>query len=153
MAKMGRPDVYATHVQPYLDQIPAWYKTMTVRQIAAKLGISKTTLYKYANEYEELAAALKGGKDGLVDELKNVLRKRAFGFSYDEVTVRETDSDKNGYERVTTTVTRYVPPDLGSIHLLLKNLDPDWHNDDAATLDLKRRELEIKEKRAAEENW
>ena len=153
MAKRGRPDAYTTNIQPNLDKIPAWYKTMTVRQIAAKLGVSKTTLYKYAKAHPELAAALDNGKEGLVDDLKSALKKRALGYTYEEITTKETESDRNGYEVVTTTKRLHLPPDPASIHMLLKNLDADWHNDDAATLRMKERELEIKEKRAEAETW
>ena len=144
---------YKTHVEPFLGQIPEWYKTMTVRQIAAKLGISKTTLYKYAKQHKELEAALSNGKDSLVDDLKNSIRRRALGYDYEETTTKRTVSEKNGVEVVTTTVKKHQPPDLGSIHLLLKNLDPDWHDADKATLELRRREIEVKEKRAEADAW
>jgi len=153
MAKMGCPDLYATKVEPYLEQIPLWYKTMTVRQIAKKLGISKTTLYKYAGEHEELAAVLDNGKGDLIDDLKCALKQRALGYTYEEITVKETEGGKWGYEKTTTTVTRHMPADPASIHMLLKNLDENWHNDDKATLDMKRKELELKEKRVMDENW
>ena len=153
MAKMGRPEIYAKQIEPYLDQIAEWYKTMTVRQIAAKLGVSKTSMYTYAKEHPELQAALDNGKAGLVDELQSAIKKKALGFTYEEKTVKESDSEKNGHEVVTTTVTKYMPPDLGSIHLLLKNLDPTWHDADMTTINLKKKELAIKEKRAEDAAW
>lgn len=153
MAKMGRPEIYATQIEPYLDQIAEWYKTMTVRQIAAKLGVSKTSLYKYAKEYPELQAALDNGKAGLVDDLQSAIKKKALGYTYEETTVKVVESDKNGYEQVTTTVTKHMPPDLGSIHLLLKNLDPNWHDADMTTIKLKKKELALKEKRAEDAAW
>lgn len=149
---MAKPS-YETHAQPCLDQIAEWYKTMSVRQIAKKLGISKTTLYKWATEHAELQQALDKGKDDLVDDLKSAIKKRALGYDYEETTVKHTDSEKNGFETVTTTVKKHLPPDLGSIHLLLKNLDPDWHNDDQPTLKMKQQELDIKQQRADAESW
>lgn len=149
---MERP-TYETHVEPFLDQIPEWYKTMTVRQIAAKLGVSKTTLYRYAAKYPELEETLTGAKDSLVDDLKNSIKRRALGYEYEETTTKVTESEKNGQETVTTTVRKHMPPDLGSIHLLLKNLDPEWHDADKTTIDLKKKELEIKEKRAEAAEW
>ena len=44
-------------------------------------------------------------------------------------------------------------PDLGSIHLLLKNIDPEWHNDDKATLDLKKEQLELAKKKQEADEW
>ncbi len=150
---MARPE-YSTHVKPYLDKIPDWYKTMTVRQIAAKLGVSKTTLYKYANQYPELASALDGGKAGLVDDLKSSIKKRAMGYTWDEVQTT-INYDKDGEEtgKTVKTTTKHVPADLGSAHLLLKNLDPDWHDADQKTLAQRDRELEIKQQKADAAEW
>ena len=44
-------------------------------------------------------------------------------------------------------------PDTGAIHLLLKNIDPNWRNDDATTLELKKRQTEIAEKKADAAEW
>lgn len=146
-------DKYATQVQPYLDKIPEWYKTMTVRQIAQKLGVGKTTFYKYIDDHPELSEALEKGKGILVDDLKSALKRRALGYDYEETTTKVIDSEKDGRKIETVAVKKHIPPDLGSIHLLLKNLDPDWHNDDAKTLELRERELKIKEQRAEAEAW
>ena len=154
---MARLEVYTTHIQPYLEEIPKWYKSMTVRQIAAKLGISKTTLYDYAKEYPELQAALDAGKERFTDDLKSAIKKRALGYSYTETNVKETveiiDGEEIVVERVTTKIKKHVPPDLGSAHLLLKNLDPSWHDADKITIKQRERELEIKEKKAEAETW
>ena len=144
---------YETNVQPYLDQIPEWYKTMTVRQIATKLGVSKTALYNYAKKYPELEAALSAAKVSLVDDLKNSIKRRALGYDYEETTVRETDSEKDGHTIVTTTVKKHMPPDLGSCHLLLKNLDPDWHDADQTTIRQREKELQIKQQKADAAEW
>lgn len=157
MSQPGRPEVYSTHIAPHLGEIPKWYKTMNVRQIAKKLGISKTTLYEYAKEYPELQAALTDGKEQFTEDLKSAIKKRALGYSYTETTTKETKEYIDGMaittEIVTTKVKKHVPPDLGSAHLLLKNLDPDWHDADKITIKQRERELGIKEKRAEAEIW
>lgn len=151
---MARPE-YATHVEPYLEQIPAWYKTMSVRQIAAKLGVSKTTLYKYAKEYPELAAVLEGSKVELVDDLKNSIKKRALGYTWTEVTQEKALNEDTGELVVVKEkrVTKHVPADLGSAHLLLKNLDPKWHDADQITIRQREKELEIKQQKADAAEW
>jgi hypothetical protein len=151
---MARPE-YATHVEPYLKQIPAWYKTMSVRQIAAKLGVSKTTLYKYAKDYPELAAALEGSKAELVDDLKNSIKKRAAGYTWTEVTQEKVLDEESGEMVVVKekTVTRHVPADLGSAHLLLKNLDPTWHDADQITIRQREKDLDIKQQKADAAEW
>ena len=151
---MGRKNKYETHVLPHLGEIPKWYETMTEGQIASKLGVSSSSWENYKHDYPELTACLRQGKEILVDELKATLRKKALGFEYDEI--REK-SEPDGFGRMVVTertVTRkFVVPDLGSIHLLLKNLDDNWHNDDKATLDLKREQLEVTKRKAESENW
>lgn len=149
---MPKP-TYESHVQPFLDQVTEWYKTMTVRQIARRLGVSKTSLYKWATEHDDLKRALDKGKDDFVDELYSSLKRRAMGYDYEETTVKETDSEKNGFLTVTTTVKKHIPPDRPSIVILLSNLDPDFHTDDHATLEIKRAELGIKKQRADAESW
>ena len=151
---MARPE-YATHVEPYLKQIPAWYKTMSVRQIAAKLGVSKTTLYKYAKDYPELAATLEGSKAELVDDLKNSIKKRALGYTWTEVTQEKALSEETGELVVIKEkrVTKHVPADLGSAHLLLKNLDPTWHDADQITIRQREKDLDIKQQKADAAEW
>ena len=51
------------------------------------------------------------------------------------------------------TTTKHVPPDLGSIHLLLKNLDPDWHDADMVTIRQREKELKIKQQKADSAEW
>ena len=48
---------------------------------------------------------------------------------------------------------KYAPPDTGAIHLLLKNIDPNWKNDDDRTYELKKKQVEIAEKKADDTNW
>ena len=149
---MPKP-TYESHVRPHLDQVTEWYKTMTVRQIARRLGVSKTSLYKWATEHDDLKRALDKGREDFVEELYSALKRRATGYDYEETTVKETDSEKNGFETVTTTVKKHMPPHHPSIIILLANMDPDFHSDDQATLEIKRRELEIKQQRADAESW
>lgn len=150
---MAKADKYETHVKPFLDDIPEWYKTMTVRQICKKLGVSKTTLYRYAEDHPELAEVLKDSKTRLVEDLKSALKQRALGYTWEEVQTTETNGPQ-GKSTSTKRITRHVPADLGSIHLLLKNLDPNWHDDDVTTMKRKERELQAKEKKAeAAEGW
>lgn len=153
MARPGQNDVYQTHVQPHLQDIKEWYKTMTLGQIAQKLGIHRATLHKYMNFYPELEAALTDGRNALVEDLRCAIKKRALGYDVEEVTIKETESDEKGYTKTTTTTTRHIPPDLGSAHLLLKNLDPTWHDADAVTIKQREKELKIKQQKADASEW
>ena len=44
-------------------------------------------------------------------------------------------------------------PDVAAIHLLLKNLDDDWRNDDRPTMRLKMQKLELEKTKIENESW
>ena len=149
---MGRKNKYETHVQPYLKQIAEWYSVMTEAQIAKKLGVSVASWENYKNKYPELAESLKNGRESFIVELKDGLKKKALGFHYKEtkMTIREVDGQKT---KVIEEYERYAQPDTGAIHLLLKNLDPDWRNDDQTTIELKKQKLELDKEKQESSNW
>ena len=149
---MGRKDRYESHVRPKLNDIKKWITTMNEGQIAKKLGINQSTFTRYKAEHEELRAALIAGIEELRDELKDALKKKAKGFKYEET--KTVVKDENGKKtKYIEKYEKYAPPDTGAIHLLLKNIDPDWRNDDKATMDLKKQELELKKQKQEENNW
>ena len=84
--------------------------------------------------------------------LKSALKKKAKGFYYKETkrTIRDVDGTKT---QVVEEYEKYAPPDTGAIHLLLKNIDPNWRNDDKETMELKKRQVDIAEKKAEDANW
>ena len=151
---MGRKNKYETHVQPHLEEIPKWYETMTEGQIAARLGVSSSSWENYKNAYPELMACLRKGKEILIDELKATLKKKALGYDYREIKEKSEPDEYGELVVVERTVTiKHVVPDLGSIHLLLKNLDDNWRNDDKPTMDLKREQLDLAKQKAEESAW
>lgn len=152
---MGRKNKFESNVRPFLNEIPKWYETMTEGQIAKKLGISVASFENYKIKYPELVDCLRKGKDVLVDDLKDSLRKKAKGFYYTETkrTFLENElGEQIGTVRVEQT-EKYAAPDTGAIHLLLKNFDESWTNDDKTTLDLKREKLELEKQKAEGESW
>ena len=149
---MGRKGRYESYVLPHLDEIREWYNTLSEKDIAKRLGVSVSTFEKYKREHPELADTLKDGRQELVSMLKQSLKKKAVGFKYTET--KRTIREMNGEEIVTIEeYTRYSPPDTGAIHLLLKNLDESWRNDDKATMDLKREKIELDKQKAEDERW
>ena len=149
---MGRKGRYESYVLPHLDEIREWYNTLSEKDIAKWLGVSVSTFEKYKREHPELADTLKDGRQELVSMLKQSLKKKAVGFVYTET--KRTIREMNGEEIVTIEeYTRYSPPDTGAIHLLLKNLDESWRNDDKATMDLKREKIELDKQKAEDERW
>lgn len=147
MGNMGRRNKYETHVKPHLEKIKKWYLTKTEAQIAEKLGITRQSWINYKKQYPELAECLQTSKDDLVDELKGILKKKAQGFYYTEKT-KTVIKEGNAKTTKIEEKERYAQPDTGAIHLLLKNLDPEWRNDDKQTMDLKRKQTEIMQQKA-----
>lgn len=149
---MSRSNKYLTHVQPHLEEISEMYQVATETQIAKMLGISTRSFENYKAKYPDLKEALSKGKTQLVIELKSKLKQKALGFEYTEKEKQVTDVD--GERRVVIKeYTRYAQPDLGSIHLLLKNLDPTWRNDDMTTVKLKKDKITLEQEKADNNSW
>ena len=149
---MGRVGLYDTKVQPRLTEIAEWIQTMTERQIASKLGIGYRTFCTYKAKHADLQRALANGKDELVVELKSILKKKALGYYYKETKTYIKDEDGKKV-RIVEETERYAHPDTGAIHLLLKNLDESWRNDDQTTVDLKRERLALERDKEENKNW
>ena len=150
MAKRtGRPNKYYTHVQPRLAEIETMCLNMTDKQIAETLGVAYSSFKEYKTKYKDLMAALKKGRETLVVDLKSTLINKAKGFSYEE----KKTTIKGGFVVEEIIYTKYSPPDVAAINLLLKNYDRNnWANDPQA-LELRKKELELKEKQVEANVW
>lgn len=169
----GRKNKYESHVKPYLAEIEEMAKTMTEKQIADSLGVSYTGSWsKYKIDYPELLEVLKKGRQNLVGDLRSSLIKKAKGYEYTETKVVTeavklpaelydalldagfSDKDIEQAQIVRTEVYRkQAAPDVAALNLALKNYDSEnWANDPQA-LELKKRELELKEKQIENNIW
>lgn len=145
----GRKSKYFSHVEPYLNEISKWAENMTEAQIAKKLGVGYRNFCDYKRNYPQLQQAIKKGRQDLVLDLKSTLIKKAKGFSYEE---KKIITDSDGYTRKEVT-QKYAQPDVAAINLLLKNYDKDnWSNDPQA-LELRKKEIELKEKQVNANVW
>lgn len=71
---------WGTHVKDKLILVEGWARDgLTNEQIAEKLGIGKTTFYKYLEEHVELSELLKRGKEVVDTEVENALLQKALG--------------------------------------------------------------------------
>lgn len=123
---------YETHVLPNLDKIAAWAEAgATIKEIAAKLKVSYSTLRKYVDlgqdgdeRYMALSEAFTRACEVADDQVEAALFKRACGFEYTE-TKREQKLDRLGniVELVTTT-NKVIPPDPTSAMFWLTNRQP-----------------------------
>ena len=149
---MGRKNKYDEAVKPHLKDIEDWIRTMTEEQIAKRLGVSVSTLERYKKANPELRAALQNGREWLRVDAMSALIKRALGHkeTVKKRVVREEDGKKKTFLE---EVEQYFPPDTGALHLLLKNIDPTWRNDDQTTVEIKKEKLKLDKERAENNQW
>lgn len=170
--KGGRKSKYDTHVKPRLPEIMEMCRTMTETQIAEVLGVGASTFQAYKTKFPELSEALEKGRRNLVAELRSALIKKAKGYKYTET--KETTErvkwpdelyqamidagftpQQLGEARLVKTEVAHkeTSPDVAALNLALKNYDKEnWANDPQA-LELKKKELKLKEQQIEKDNW
>lgn len=171
--KRGRKNRYETDIKPNLPLIQEMARTMTEKQIADSFGVSYTGSWsKYKQDYPELVEALKKGRQNLVAELRSSLIKKAKGYEYTETkTVTEkvklpdemyitllnagfTPAQIEHAELVKTEIAhKQMAPDVAAINLALKNYDKENWANDPQSLELKKKELELREKQVERNDW
>lgn len=160
--KRGAPNKYDTHVKSRFDEIKEWLSLgATEKEIWNNLGIHKSTFYDYKAKHKEFSDLLKKGRKKPVEEIKAAMLKRAKGFQYEETKtivqhiVFDDGSGGIPAKLVRTEITtKTALPDVAAGLVLLKHWDKDsgWTSD-PQSLELKKRELELKEKQAENDAW
>lgn len=147
--KNGTPNKYFSNVEPYLEEISQMALNMTEEQIAKELGVAPSSFRSYKHKYPALVDALKKGRRQLVMDLKSTLIQKAKGYNYTE----KKQVYENGELVREEVYTKAALPDTGSIHLLLKNLDPEHWAENPQALELKKQELELQKEKMEFQNW
>ena len=153
--KKGRKSYYDLYIEPKLDEIRKWRaEGHEERDIYDNLlHISKTTFYKYKAEKKELADVLKDAHAEHIREetpkLYNSLERRAHGFYYTETRRTIVDGEVVKEEEH----TKYCPPDVAALNLLLKNYDAERWANDPQMIELRKKEIELKEKALEKDDW
>ena len=105
-------------------------------EIADKLDISRTTLFKYQKEHPDFADALKRGREIVDSEVENSLKKECIGYMYEETTttttaiINELTGEITDLKKVETKTTKkYARPSVTAIAYYLNNRLPNkWKN-------------------------
>lgn len=147
---MGRKNAYVTHIKPRFHEIAEWAKNgVTERSMAEQLGISYSTFNKYKAQYTELVQILKRNRVEAVEAIENAVYKKALGFQYVEEKVIDSPEGRR-VERTTKTAL----PDVTAAIYLLKHWGKDrGYTNDPASLELKKKELELKEQVLKDKDW
>ena len=95
---------------------------LTDEQIAANVGISVRTLYRWKQQYCQICHALKKGKDTADREIENALVKRAKGYDFTETRIKK----KDGVVVEETVITKHIPGDTTAQIFWLKNRKPEY---------------------------
>jgi len=106
----------------------------TKDEIAVKLGLNRSTFFRYMKDYEDIKNALKKGREVCDSEVENSLIKECVGYYYDETfTTKTAVIDKvsgklTDLEKVEMkTIKRYARPNtLAIIYYLNNRLPSDW---------------------------
>lgn len=120
-----------------LLQIEAWARDgLTEEQIAANMGIVRSTLNEWKTKFPDISDTLKRGKAIVDIQVENALLKRALGYTYVETTREQViDYDKTtgvpigSHMEITKEVTKEVQPDTTAQIFWLKNRKPDVWRD------------------------
>lgn len=149
--------IYDERVKPNLDKITEMAADgLTQNQIADALGVNYKTLRRYIESEEELGKAIMSGRETAIKEVENAMFNSAIG---GKVTVKKGMKVKkviyeNGKKKGEVETVEpydeevYVKPDTQAGIFLLKNWAKDRYSADPIMHDLKRREVELKEKLA-----
>ena len=148
--KRGRRSYALEEMLKHLDDIERWARDgATEGQIAEQFGICRQTFSKYKNQNSEIFDAIKKGRVIFVEDLKSALVKKAKGFTYEEKKIIK----ENGVVVREEIYKRASLPDVAALNLLLKNYDRENWSNDPAVLELRKKELELKEKQIENNDW
>lgn len=139
----------------HVDDIEKWARIgATEEDIAGQFGVSRQTFSKYKNENVDIFNAIKRGRTGLVKELKGVLADKAKGFKYSEKKiVREKNEAGDLVITREEEYIKYSPPDVAALNLLLKNYDKENWANDPQVIELRKKELELRERQIEAGEW
>lgn len=153
--KTGRKSVYEEKILSRKKDIEKWLKGgASEKQVAAALGISESTWFKYKAEKKEFNEFIKTiDRSEIILDLRSALLKKALGFTYEEkkqYIKEDEDGNKNKYTEITS---RVALPDVAAINLALKNYDRENWANDPQMLELKKQEMELRKQLAEDNAW
>lgn len=160
MATKGRKSTYDTVIVPRIEEIKEWIRQgKTDKECADLLGITPRTFSKHKNSISSFSSIIEKERAPKVEEIETSMFDSAIGgiktvkkamkvktVEYENgKRLRESEEIQYYDEEI------YIPPNVTAAIFLLKNWG-DYVND-PRSLELKRRELELKERTAENNNF
>ena len=109
-----------------LTLLEGWARNgLTDEQIANNIGISRSTLFEWRKNNQDISNALKKGKEVVDIEVENALLKRALGYT---ITLKEQKVDKDGCIHDLQKDV-HIPADTTAQIFWLKNRKPEKWRD------------------------
>ena len=134
---------------------------LTEKEVAADCGVSWSTWSRIKRSHPEFAAEVKAARDKPAGKVKQSMYESAVG--YTRKVRRHMKCRRIEYENGRRVLEEeqlvpyedevYFPPNVTAGIFLLTNWRPGDYARDAAANRLREREIEIKERKAAEEDW
>ena len=121
-SKGGRPSKFRPEFVSVIKKLSELGATQA--EIAEALDVAISTVKLWGVKHEEVAEAMRVGRDAADDRVVSALYSRALGYSHEDIDIRVA----NG-EIVETPIIKHYPPDPTSMIFWLKNRRPDkWRN-------------------------
>jgi len=123
-----------------LQQVEAWAAACTDQELAAKLGITRSTLALWKKTNSDISDAVSRGRADVhaCEEVEKTLLERALGYSatvHKGMKVRHVKYNEQGRriaedeEIVLVAEEQYIPADVNAIKFFLTNRAPErWQN-------------------------
>ena len=163
MAKKGRKSAYETIIEPNLENIKKWTKEgLMDAEIIKRLGINKSTYYRYKSEKKEFQDSVKDGREEAVEKLETTMFQAAMGQKEKVKKAMKVKkiSYKNGKKELEYETMEpyeeeiFVPPNMTAAIFLLKHWAKDkGYTNDPQTLELKREEFEHQKEMDEKKVW
>ena len=155
--KRGRKNKYDSTILPRWSEIEELKKKgLTEKEIARKIGISYSSWNKYKAEIKEFSELCNTHEVDaeVIEEARSALHRRATGYLYTETKeIYEVNEEGEKRLKKIEKTTKYAEPDVNAINLFLKNYDKNNWSNDPQMYELRKRELELKEKEFEKNNW
>ena len=149
--------IYEEKVKPNLEKVKELSSEgLTQEQIANTIGVSVRSFKRYSEQEEELRQAINSGRETAIRDVENAMFQSAIGGKVSvkkgmkvKKVIYENGKKKGEVETVEPYEEEvYMKPDTQAGIFLLKNWAKDRYSADPIMHDLKRREVELKEKLA-----